>query len=187
MVAPGQHSQFFLLAFLEIHCLYLALTFFKNSAQLISQGHPTSIFGKYLFGRRFEIQNFPNICCKVSCLPAISVFKSHPTVVVSFRLVTQRSSSQREEGRALRDEPKNGCSWLLKETTCKRPCLGKFLTSDRDTGQQKWRQTTQIKHGLKLRQISTVTWLPPQRQVLKFNNNNNKLYLHDHNKVLQYC
>ena len=25
---------------------------------------------KYLFGRRFEIQNFRNICCKISCLPA---------------------------------------------------------------------------------------------------------------------
>ena len=35
-----------------------------------SQGHPTSIFGKYLFRRRFEIQNFRNICCKMSCLPA---------------------------------------------------------------------------------------------------------------------
>ena len=34
------------------------------------QGHPTSIFGKYLFGRRFEIYNFRNICCKISCLPA---------------------------------------------------------------------------------------------------------------------
>ena len=33
------------------------------------QGHPTTIFGKYLFGRRFEIQNFRNICCKISCLP----------------------------------------------------------------------------------------------------------------------
>ena len=34
------------------------------------QGHPTSIFGKYLFGRRFEIYNFRSICCKISCLPA---------------------------------------------------------------------------------------------------------------------
>ena len=25
---------------------------------------------KYLFERRFEIQNFRNICCKISCLPA---------------------------------------------------------------------------------------------------------------------
>ena len=33
-------------------------------------GHPTSIFGKYLFGRRFEIKNFRNICYKISCLPA---------------------------------------------------------------------------------------------------------------------
>ena len=35
-----------------------------------TQGHPTAIFGKYLFGRRFEIQNLRNICCKISCLPA---------------------------------------------------------------------------------------------------------------------
>ena len=34
------------------------------------QGHPTTIFGKYLFGRRFAIYNFRNICCKISCLPA---------------------------------------------------------------------------------------------------------------------
>ena len=34
------------------------------------QGHPTTIFGKSLFGRRFEIYNFRNICCKISCLPA---------------------------------------------------------------------------------------------------------------------
>ena len=27
----------------------------------IAQGHPASIFGKYLFGRRFEIWNFRNI------------------------------------------------------------------------------------------------------------------------------
>ena len=33
------------------------------------KGHLTSIFGKYLFGRRFEIQNFQNICCKISYLP----------------------------------------------------------------------------------------------------------------------
>ena len=37
----------------------------------ISQGHPTSIFRKYLFGRWFEIYNFWNIYhCKISCLPA---------------------------------------------------------------------------------------------------------------------
>ena len=36
----------------------------------IIQGHPTTIFGKYLFGRRFEIYTFRNICCKISCLPA---------------------------------------------------------------------------------------------------------------------
>ena len=32
--------------------------------------HATSIFGKYLFGRLFEIQNFRNISCEISCLPA---------------------------------------------------------------------------------------------------------------------
>ena len=36
----------------------------------ITQGHPASIFGKYLFGRRFEIWNFRNIFCKISCLPS---------------------------------------------------------------------------------------------------------------------
>ena len=36
------------------------------------QGHPTTIFGKYLFGRRFQIWNFRNICCKISaCLPLL--------------------------------------------------------------------------------------------------------------------
>ena len=35
-----------------------------------TQGHSLSIFGKYLFGWRFEIWNFRNICCKISCLPA---------------------------------------------------------------------------------------------------------------------
>ena len=34
------------------------------------QGHPTSIFGKYLFRRRFERQNFRNISCKIPCFPA---------------------------------------------------------------------------------------------------------------------
>ena len=36
----------------------------------IYQGHPKSIFGKYLFERRFEVQNVRNICCKTSCLSA---------------------------------------------------------------------------------------------------------------------
>ena len=40
-----------------------------------SQGHPTSFFGKYLFGRRFEIQNFRNIFCKISCLPALPLLR----------------------------------------------------------------------------------------------------------------
>ena len=49
------------------------LQYICNNAYIIyltAQGHPMSIFGKYLFGRRFEIQNFRNICCKTSCLPA---------------------------------------------------------------------------------------------------------------------
>ena len=44
---------------------------------LIKQGHPTSIFGKYLVRRRFEIQNFGNICCKISCLPASARIFEH--------------------------------------------------------------------------------------------------------------
>ena len=48
------------------------LTYLSDKACHVhkSQGHPTSIFGKYLFGRRFEIYNFRNICCKISCLSA---------------------------------------------------------------------------------------------------------------------
>ena len=34
------------------------------------RGTRRQFLGKYLFGRRFEIQNFRNICCKISCLPA---------------------------------------------------------------------------------------------------------------------
>ena len=37
-------------------------------------GHPTSIFGKYLFGRQFEIQNIRSICCMkkfLACLPLL--------------------------------------------------------------------------------------------------------------------
>ena len=46
--------------------------FLKDIAdnQIRLQGHPTTIFGKYLFGRRFEISNFRNICRQISCLPA---------------------------------------------------------------------------------------------------------------------
>ena len=42
----------------------------QNNDNDNDQEHPPSIFGKYLFGRRFEIENFRNICCKISCLPA---------------------------------------------------------------------------------------------------------------------
>ena len=48
---------------------------------LIKQGHPTSIFGKYLFGRLFEIQNFRNICCKISRLPAFPRIFEHLKMV----------------------------------------------------------------------------------------------------------
>ena len=54
--------------------VFLSLATGKQKVLLIIiaiyQGQPTSIFGKYLFGRRFEIYNFRNICCKISCLPA---------------------------------------------------------------------------------------------------------------------
>ena len=54
------------LRFVETAKMLLA----DNTKFIIKQGHPTSIFEKYLFGRRFEIYNFRNICCKISCLPA---------------------------------------------------------------------------------------------------------------------
>ena len=46
----------------------LSINFTKTNFMI--QGHPTTIFGKYLFGRRFKIYTFRNICCKISCLPA---------------------------------------------------------------------------------------------------------------------
>ena len=54
------------------HFFYLidTLLICQKQFKIFHQGHPMSIFGKYLFGRRFEIYNFRNICCKISCLPA---------------------------------------------------------------------------------------------------------------------
>ena len=47
-----------------------------KSAQIT--GAPNvNFFLKYLFGRRFEIQNFRNICCKISCLPAFPRIFQH--------------------------------------------------------------------------------------------------------------
>ena len=49
------------------------------------QGHPTTIFGKYLFGRRFEIYTFRNICCKISCLPASPrIFENLKNVIIAY-------------------------------------------------------------------------------------------------------
>jgi len=45
-------------------------TIVETLVETDDQEHPTSIFGKYLFGRQFQIWNFRNICCKISCLPA---------------------------------------------------------------------------------------------------------------------
>ena len=42
----------------------------RFSTTTVTSGAPNVKFGKYLFGRRFEIQNFRNICCKISYLPA---------------------------------------------------------------------------------------------------------------------
>ena len=49
---------------------YLSRGIMPNCKQVLKQGHPKSIFGKYLFRRRFEIQKFRNFSCKISCLPA---------------------------------------------------------------------------------------------------------------------
>ena len=76
-----------------------------NLIILMQQGHPTTIFGKYLFGRRFAIYNFRNICCKISCLPAsprifehlkngiIAHFKRIFTLKRSPRIIGSLSSS----------------------------------------------------------------------------------------------
>ena len=41
-----------------------------------TQGHPTAIFGKYLFGRQFEIWNFRNIVVKfLACVPLFRIFE----------------------------------------------------------------------------------------------------------------
>ena len=48
------------------------------------QGHRKSVFGKYLFGRRFEIQNFRNICFKTFCLPASTrIFEHLKNVIIA--------------------------------------------------------------------------------------------------------
>ena len=40
---------------------------------------------KYLFGRRFEIWNFRNICCKSSCLPASpSIFEHLKNGIIAY-------------------------------------------------------------------------------------------------------
>ena len=46
------------------------VTSFSKHPGSVKQGHPKSISGKYLFGRRYEIQDFQNIFCKICCLPA---------------------------------------------------------------------------------------------------------------------
>ena len=49
------------------------------------QGNQTSIFGKYLFERRFEIYSFRNICCKISCLPASpSIFHQPKIGIIAY-------------------------------------------------------------------------------------------------------
>ena len=52
------------------HAIYGDKNGIAEFNQRRKQGHPTTIFGKYLFGGRFEIHNFRNICYKISCLPA---------------------------------------------------------------------------------------------------------------------
>ena len=37
------------------------VSIYVHSCHPLQQGHSTSIFGKYLFGRRFEIQNFEKV------------------------------------------------------------------------------------------------------------------------------
>ena len=57
-------------AFRFVSVVQISFTKNQTVSRYCNQGHPTSIFVKYLFGIRFEIQNFRNFCCKISCLPA---------------------------------------------------------------------------------------------------------------------
>ena len=49
----------------------------RFSTTTVASGAPNVNFGKYLFRRRFEIQNFRNICCKISFLPASPMIFEH--------------------------------------------------------------------------------------------------------------
>ena len=54
---------------------------FASVSQINFQGHPTTIFGKCLFRRRFEIQNFRNIFFVVkflACLPLLGFSNPPP-------------------------------------------------------------------------------------------------------------
>ena len=62
----------------------------KDQNGYLNQGHPSSIFGKYLFGRRFEIYNFRNIICKISCLPAAPRIFEH----LKYGKITLKRSSR---------------------------------------------------------------------------------------------
>ena len=66
----------------------------------IAQAHPTSIFGKYLFGIRFEILNFRNICCKISSLPASPRIFEHLKngIIAHFKRIFTLKSSPRISG-----------------------------------------------------------------------------------------
>ena len=65
-----------------------------------NQGHPTSIFEKYLFGRRF-VKNFRNICFKMSCLPASPRIFEHlkKGIIAHFKLIFTLKRSPRIFGR----------------------------------------------------------------------------------------
>ena len=63
-----------LIVYISSHSL---VTLMKWSAKgtvkiilILYRGTQRQFSGKYLFGRRFENQNFRNIRCKISCLPA---------------------------------------------------------------------------------------------------------------------
>ena len=55
-------------------CLLNILSVYNKTFRYtrLKQGHPTAIFGKYLFGRRFEISNFGTFVVKfLACLPLL--------------------------------------------------------------------------------------------------------------------
>ena len=62
------------------HKFSLCCSIFKSTR--LTRGTQRQFSKKYLFGRPFKIENFRNICCKISCLPASPRIFEHLKIVI---------------------------------------------------------------------------------------------------------